>query len=77
VNVRGRWVASDIPYTTTINSEFLCYAGKYPHFSRERKVRKTSHQEHIIGKQNERNGKAIIHAQAHALVTTLIAEERG
>jgi hypothetical protein len=43
--------------------------------SPERKVRKTSHQVQI-GKQNERKRKAI-YAQAHARVTTLVAEERA
>ena len=41
----------------------------------ERKVRKTSHQEQI-SKQNERKRNAV-HAQAHARVTTLVAEERA
>ena len=41
--------------------------------SPERKVRKTSHQVQI-GKQNERKRKTI-YAQAHARVTTLLAEE--
>ena len=43
--------------------------------SLERKVRKTLHQEQI-GKQNERKHK-VIHAQAHARATTLVAEERA
>ena len=41
----------------------------------ERKVRKSSHQEQI-GKQNERKRK-VVHAQAHARATTLVAEERA
>ena len=43
--------------------------------SPERKVRKTSHQAQI-GKQNERKRK-VVHAQAHARATTLVAEERA
>ena len=43
--------------------------------SPERKVRKTSHQVQI-GKQKERKRKAI-YSQAHACVTTLVAEERA
>jgi hypothetical protein len=43
--------------------------------SLERKVKKTSHQEQI-GKQNKRKCKAV-HPQAHACMTTLVAEERA
>jgi hypothetical protein len=43
--------------------------------SPERKVRKMSHQEQI-GKQNESKRK-VVHAQAHARATTLVAEERA
>ena len=43
--------------------------------SPERKVRKLSHQVQIR-KQNKRKRKAI-HAQSHAQVTTLVAEERA
>ena len=43
--------------------------------SPERKVRKTSHQEQN-GKQNERKRK-VVHAQAHARATTLLAKERA
>ncbi len=43
--------------------------------SPERKMRKTSHQEQIA-KQNERKHK-VVHAQAHACATTLVAEERA
>jgi hypothetical protein len=43
--------------------------------SPERKVRKTLHQEQI-GKQNKRKRK-VVHAQAHARATTLVAEERA
>ncbi len=43
--------------------------------SLERKVRKTSHQEQI-SKQNKRKRK-VVHTQAHACGTTLIAKERA
>jgi hypothetical protein len=43
--------------------------------SLERKVRKTSHREQI-GKQNKRKRK-VVHAQAHAPTTTLVAKERA
>jgi len=43
--------------------------------SPERKVRKRSHQEQI-SKQNETKRK-VVHAQAHACATTLVAEERA
>ena len=48
------------------------YGGNLP--SPERKVRKTLHQEQL-DKQNRSKRKAV-HAQAHVLATTLIAEER-
>jgi hypothetical protein len=43
--------------------------------SPERKVRKTSHQEQI-NKQNERK-RRVVHAQAHARATALVAKERA